>query len=418
MTTVSDRERTDVHPEQPIDVAAERARTPGSTTRHHFNSAGAALQTRETVDSVVQHLRLEEAEGGYEAAKRNSVLTERAYTSAAALLGAEPREIALFDSATTAMTRIIDSLRIRPGQKIVVSRSTYVSQALQLLTLRDEQHIGLVIIDNDDDGVIDLVALERELDGSTDAVVCIAHIPTSSGAIEPVHRVGEIAAAHGALYLLDATQSVGQIEVDVTAIGCDVLVTTGRKFLRGPRGTGIAYVSSRLLERLVPASPDVRASSWVSEGEWVVERSARMLESWEHSVAARVGLGVALGQALERGMGPTAVYLGTLAGELRARLSDLPGVEVTDPPKARSAIVTFRLAGIADTVVCEYLKERNIHTISIPAAHAQWDLGARGLGSVVRASVHVYNDRGDIDALVLAVAELAATAVESAGVER
>lgn len=396
----------------PIDVVAERERTPGVVARHHFNAAGAALQTRETVDAVVRHLRLEEAEGGYEAAKRNLPLTELAYTNAALLLGAKPTEIALFDSATTAMRQLLDALRLTGGQKVIVSRSTYVSQALQLLTLRDENGIDLVILPNTADGALDLDALDRELTGTTDAIVCVAHIPTSSGVIEPVHEVGRITRSRGALFLLDATQSVGQVEVNVDAVGCDALVTTGRKFLRGPRGTGIAYISSALLERLVPLAPDVRASSWVDEEHWTVDKTARMLESWEHSVAGRVGLGVALGQALERGMDATADYLEALGAELRLRLAAIPRVEVTDPTAARSAIVTFRVEGIADSVVCDYLKERNIHTISIPAAHAQWDLGARGMRSVVRASVHVYNDAADIDALVVAVAQLAQSATD------
>jgi selenocysteine lyase/cysteine desulfurase len=398
----------------PIDVVFERQRTIGSTLRHHFNAAGAALQTRETVDAVVQHLRLEETEGGYEAAKRNVALSELAYTNAALLLGARPEEIALFDSATTGMRQVLDALRLRAGQKVVVSRSTYVSQALQLLTMQHESAIDLVVLPNAADGALDLDALARELADTADAVVCIAHIPTSSGVIEPVQAVGRLTSERGALFVLDATQSVGQVEVDVTLIGCDVLVTTGRKFLRGPRGTGIAFISSALLARLIPLAPDVRASSWTAEGEWVVEKTARMLESWEHSVAARVGLGVALGQALERGMAATSTYLGELAAQLRARLARIPGVEVTDPSAALSAIVTFRVTGIADSVVCDYLKERNIHTISIPASHAQWDLGARGMASVVRASVHVYNDAADVDALVAAVDELTRSAPVSA----
>jgi len=392
--------------EAPIDVVAERGRTPGSTSGHHFNAAGAALQTRETVDAVVAHLRLEETEGGYEAAKRNRSLTELAYTNAALLLGARPEEIALFDSATTGMRQVLEALRLTRGQKVIVSRSTYVSQALQLLSLRDENAIDLVILPNTADGALDLGALGRELAGTTDAVICVAHIPTSSGVIEPVQAVGRLAKTSGALFILDATQSVGQVEVNVGLIGCDALVTTGRKFLRGPRGTGIAFVSATLLERLVPIAPDVRGSLWTGESEWVVDKTARMLESWEHSVAARLGLGVALGQALERGMGPTTDYLTALAGELRTRLRQIHSVEVTDPPAALSAIVTFRVRGIADSVVCDYLKERNIHTISIPAAHAQWDLGARGMKSVVRASVHVYNDAADLDALVSAVSAL------------
>jgi selenocysteine lyase/cysteine desulfurase len=389
-----------------IDVAAERARTPGAAGRHHFNAAGAALQTRETVDAVVHHLRLEETEGGYEAAARNRPLVETAYGNLARLLGALPDEIALFDSATSGMRGVIEALRLGAGTTVIVSRSTYVSQALHLMTLQRENGIDLVILPNTAAGCVDLEALELALIASTDAVICLAHIPTSSGVVEPVLEVGVLAKRHGALYILDATQSVGQVPVNVREIGCDVLVTTGRKFLRAPRGTGIAFINAELVARLAPSAPDVRAASWTSEDGWSVAPTARMLESWEHSVAARIGLGVAVGQAIDRGIDSTAAYLGALALELRTRLAAIDRVVVSDPPAATSAIVTFTVEGIADSVVCDYLKERNISTISIPAAHAQWDLGARGVPSVVRASVHVYNDAGDLDALVTAVTEL------------
>jgi len=395
------------HRERAIDVDAERARTPGAKTRHHFNAAGAALQTSQTVDAVVDHLRAEEAEGGYEAAARNRHLVDAAYTNAALLLGGKPAEIALFDSATTGMRQVLDALRLRAGRQVVVSRSTYVSQALQLLTLASESAIDLVVIPNAADGGMDLDVLESTLAGSADAVVCVAHIPTSSGLVEPVRVIGELTRRHGALYLLDATQSVGQLDVRVRDIGCDVLVTTGRKFLRAPRGTGLAWVSEHLLAHLVPTAPDVRASSWTSESNWTVSPTAQMLESWEHSVASRIGLAVALEQALERGMGPTAAYLQALAADLRAQLAGLDGVEVTDPAASASAIVTFRVTGVPDRIVCDALRDRNIFAISIPAAHAQWDLGSRGVPSVVRASVHVYNNTADIEALVNAVSDIA-----------
>jgi selenocysteine lyase/cysteine desulfurase len=315
------------------------------------------------------------------------------------------------------MRQLLDALRLGAGRRVIVSRSTYVSQALQLLTLRAEAGIDLVIVPNDESGSIDLDALDKALAGTAEAVVCVAHIPTSSGIIEPVSQIGKLVARHGGIFVLDATQSVGQLEIDVQKIGCDVLVTTGRKFLRAPRGTGLAYVSRSLLARLVPVAPDVRAASWTGETDWELERSARMLESWEHSVAGRIGLGVALGQALERGMAATSDYVQLLARQVRDRLAQVPGVVVTDPVAATSAIVTFRLPDVPDSVVYDYLKERNIYTISIPAAHAQWDLGARGLPSVVRASVHVYNDTADVDALVSAVIEIATRAgVPAAGV--
>ncbi len=86
---------------------------------------------------------------------------------------------------------------------------------------------------------MDLDALESALATATGRIVISAvHIPTSSGLVEPVAAIGALGRRYGALTVLDATQSVGQLDIDVSALDCDALVTTGRKYLRGPRGTG------------------------------------------------------------------------------------------------------------------------------------------------------------------------------------
>jgi selenocysteine lyase/cysteine desulfurase len=392
---------------RPIDPVEEQARTPGSSSRHHLNAAGAALQTTDTVEAVVRHLRLEEAVGGYEAATRKAESAAAVYDTAAIIVGAQPEEIALFDSATTAMRQVIETLRLRRGRRIVASRSTYVSQALHLMTIAREQQLELVIVPNDESGTIDLTELDAALDGTTESVVFAAHLSTSCGAVEPVVEIGRIAAAHGALFVLDATQSVGQIPVDVREVGCDVLVTTGRKFLRAPRGTAFAYVSESLSARLVPNAPDVRGSSWTSEQDWSVVPSARMLETWEHSIAGRLGLAAALEQAVVRGIPETHSYVSQLAETARERLGSIRGVRLADPPGSRSGIVTFQIEGTIEQVACEEMRKSGVYAIAVPAGHAQWDLGARGITSVIRASVHVYNDLADIDALTDEVEKLA-----------
>ncbi len=390
-----------------IDVAAERARTPGAPLAHHFNAAGAALPTETVVQAVVDHLRLEERNGGYEAANARADQVEAVYRNAAALLNAEPAEIALFDSASTGLRTIIEALRLGRRQRLLVSRSSYVSHALHLMSLGRERDVELVVVPNAPGGAIDLEALDRELATGGPAVVCVAHIPTSSGLVEPVVEIGALTRLHGARYLLDATQSVAHLALDVRAIGCDALVTTGRKFLRAPRGTGFGYVSKDFVASLTPTAPDVRGAVWTASKSWELKDGARRFETWEASIAGRIGLGVALGEALALGSGPTEAHLVGLAGRLRAALAGIPAVTVQDPPDSPSAIVTFTVGGLTASQVNERLAVRNVRTVSVPATHAQWDLGARGVEAVVRASLHVYNDDSDTMALVGAVTEIA-----------
>lgn len=392
-----------------IDVAAERSRTAGTAARHYFNAAGAGLVSDGVLEAVVTHLRREQRVGGYEAA--NQVVGEVAdvYSAAAELLGAEADEVALFDSATSGLRAVFDALRLGAGDTVVAPRSSYVSQALRLLAMQRHDDVRLVVVPNDASGAMDLEALDHALAGATGRVVVSAvHVPTSSGLVEPIAEISAVARRHGALTVVDATQSVGQIEVDVRAVDCDALVTTGRKFLRGPRGTGLAYLRRGMLEGVGAWAPDVRGAVWTGEDEWTMDGTARQLETWECSVAGRLGLGVALREALERGPAATEAHLVGLGAYLRTALDAMDGVTVADPSASPSAIVTFTVDGVASKEVSARLRERRIDSISVPASHAQWDLGARSLASVVRVSPHVYNDDEDVRVLLEGVADVVA----------
>lgn len=393
-----------------IDVVHERSLTEGCTGIHHFNAAGAALPSSAVVNAVVGHLRLEEQEGGYEAARMVTEQVEGIYGHAARLINASPEEIALFDSASSGLRNVVDALRLSPGHRLLLSRSTYVSHALHLMSLTRDKGVELVVLPNGPDGAADLVFLESLLSEGRNDVVCVAHVPTSSGLVEPAEAIGVLCARYRAVYILDATQSAGQLDLDVQRIGCDVLATTGRKFLRAPRGTGFTYVRQALLDTLAPWAPDVRGASWESERSWSLTPAARKLESWESSVACRLGLGVALEEALGRGMPATELHLGAVADSLRAGLSSLPGVQLADPEAGTSAIVTFTVPGRDQRSVGEALRQAGVSVLVVPASHAQYDLGARGLDAVVRASPHVYNDDADIAALLSAVEKTAAAA--------
>ncbi|MFD4506471.1 N-methyl-L-tryptophan oxidase [Streptomyces sp. NPDC058457] len=391
-----------------FDVAAERARTPGCATGHHFNAAGAALLASDTVEAVIAQLRAESLHGGYEAARLAADDLAAVYTRTGRLLGVDADEIALVESATAGWQRIVSALRLRPGDRVLAARSSYVSSALHLLAAERDTGVRVEVLPNGPDGATDLEALERALRTGPAALVTAAHVPTSSGLVEPAARIGALSAEHGVPFLLDATQSLGQLPVDMPALGCDLLIGTGRKFLRGPRGTGLLAVRRPLLERLAPQAPDVRGARWTAERSWELAPDARRFELWEAAHALRLGLGSAL--AGLHALGPATVFarLSALAARLRERLGAVPGVRLTDPPAAGGAIVTFVVQGLDASEVQRRLALRRVYLIAVPADHGRWDMDPRGLAEVVRASVHVYTDDGDLDALVEAIAEIAA----------
>lgn len=412
----------------PIDVEAERARTAlgaEGVAEHHLNSAGSALPAASTLGAVIDHLVLEAEIGGYEAGAFARPRLESVYAAAGELIGVDAADIALVESATVGWRRAVDAMRLAPGDRVLAGRTTYVSSALQLLEL-ERSGVEVEIVPDDAEGRLDLAALEVALRAPA-ALLVATHVPTSSGRVEPVAEIGALANAAGVPYLLDATQSVGQLPVDVRAIGCDALVTTGRKFLRAPRGTGFLYVSRELLGRLRPSAPDVRGARWSGEHEFELADSARRFETWEAAHAMRLGLGVALADIRATGVEAIAAHVSRLSELLRGRLAEeVPGARIADPPGSRSGIVTFVLDGEEPQRTQERLAAAGCHTVVVPASHGLWDLGPRGLAGVVRASFHVYNGEDDVEAVVgalrpqpgSAVSAPSAKAFPARGVER
>ncbi len=178
------------------------------------------------------------------------------------------------------------------------------------------------IIPDDASGALDPDALERMIDGRV-RLISITWIPTNGGLVNPAAEVGRIAKAHGIAYLLDACQAVGQMPVDVEAVGCDMLSAPGRKFLRGPRGTGFLYVRRELMTRLEPPMIDHDGAHWAAPDRYELRPDARRFESWENNYAARLGLGAAIDYALAIGLAEIETRSRALASGLQDLLSPI-----------------------------------------------------------------------------------------------
>ena len=386
-----------------LDVDRARALTPGCEHVLHLNHAGASLLPQPVLDAVIDHLRLEARIGGYEAAEAAAPSLERTYEAIAELLGATPTDIALTDSATTAWNAVVLAFPVAEGERVVLTRAEYGANAMTLLRLRERTGCELVLIGDDAAGQVDLEALERTLAGSPTAFVSLTHAPTGSGLVNPAEEVGALCRAAGVPLVLDASQSVGQIPVDVAAIGCDALIANGRKFLRAPRGTGFLYVRQSLLPRLRPLTLDLRGGDWVAPDRYELRADARRFEQWEADVAGRIGLGVAVDHALGWGLDAIADRNAGLATGLRSRLSDVPGVTVRDKGARLGAITTFTVDGVPPAEVVAALRTEGINTSVTVTSQAQHDLPHRGLGDIVRASVHYVTTDAELDRFAAAL---------------
>ena len=388
-----------------IDVALARAETPGCEHVAHLNNAGAALQPTPVLDAVIGHLRREGEIGGYEAADEQAGRVEHVYDAVARLLGCTRDEIAIVENATRAWDMAFYSLRFGAGDRILTTRAEYASNYLALRHVADRTGASVEVVPDDEHGQVDAGALEAMLDERV-RLVSLVHVPTQGGLVNPAARVGAITRAAGVPLLLDACQAVGQLPVDVEAIGCDILSATGRKFLRGPRGTGFLFVRRELVERLEPPFLDLHAAEWLPDLGYRVRLDARRFENWETNYATKIGLGVAVDYALRWGLESIRARVVELADALRGRLQELPGVTVHDLGQERCGIVTFAVAGVPAADVARALGAAGINVSVSPAAYSRLDLDGRGLDALVRASVHYYNVDDELDRLAAAVGAL------------
>jgi selenocysteine lyase/cysteine desulfurase len=379
-----------------------RADTAGCQNTIFLNNAGASLQPRPVVARVIEHLQLEEQIGGYEAADRVADELEALYGSVARLLHCTPEEIALHENATRAWEMAFYSLRFAPGDRIVTAANEYASNYIAFLQVARRTGAEIHVVDRDPSGEVDLHALKNLLDDRV-KLIALTHIPTNGGAVQPAAEVGALARQAEIPFLLDACQSTGQMDLDVNALGCDMLSATGRKYLRGPRGTGFLYVRREMLAQLEPPVLDLRAATWVTQGKFETRRDARKFESWESSAATRLGLGVAVEYALGLGLKNIESRVQGLAALLREKLSQLHGITVRDQGRVRGAIVTFTYEPHPAGAVMQWLKSQGIAVRTTDRAATRVDMEQRNLEELVRASVHYYNTEEELDRLCAAL---------------
>lgn len=389
-----------------FDLQRARQETPGCEHVLHFNNAGSALPPQSVLDATIAHLQLEARIGGYEAAAQARDSIEHTYDAVAQLLGCSRDEVALVESATRAWDMAFYSIPFKPGDRILTAMAEYASNYIAYLQIARKTGISIEPVPNDEHGQISIEALSQMIDERV-KLISITHVPTGGGLVNPAAEVGKIARQHGILYLLDACQSVGQMPINVETIGCDLLSATGRKYLRGPRGTGFLYVRQSALDKLEPPMLDLHSAEWTAPDRYEMLPNARRFESWESSLATRIGLGVAIDYALQWDLDKIWRRVRDLAYSLRTRLSPIPGVIVHDRGITQCGIVTFTVEGHDPLAIKQHLASQQINVTVAERNGTMLDLDERGLTSMVRASVHYYNSEAEIDRFIQAIEKLA-----------
>jgi cysteine desulfurase / selenocysteine lyase len=392
-----------------LDIEALRSDTPGCSKVTHFNHSGASLPSSTTLAAIVDHLGREAEWGGMEVAAKAAETLEAARADAAALIGATASEIAFTTSGSAGFGLVFAALPpLRSGDRILVGRQEWGGNLSTMRAAADRVGALVEAIPCCEDGSVDAEALARMTDERV-RLISLTWLPANGGLINDAEAVGRVARAMGVPYFVDAGQALGQIPIDVTRIGCDMLKGTGRKYLRGPRGTALLYVRSDFLPRLTPAFLDVQSAPWAGDGPQM-RADARRFETIEGSIALQLGFAAALRQARKIGIEPIRSRIDTLAEDLRTRLAEIRHVSVHDLGTKKSGLVSFTVAGIGAQDVRARLAAEQISVGANGVAYTPLDMKARGLNEIVRASVSYFNTENEIAKIAAGVAAIARSA--------
>ena len=372
------------------DVARFRSETAGVKEVIHLNNAGSSLPPDVVRNAVLGYLDEETRLGGYEIHEKYYDEIEGVYDSIARLIHADAFEIAVLENATVAWSMAFKSITFKDGDEILTCQADYSSNYLSYLLLQKQVDIRVKVVPNDESGQIDVGVLESMINDRT-RLISLVHVPTNSGLVSPAEAVGAIAKKYGVLYLLDACQSAGQVPLDVQKIGCDMLSATGRKYLRGPRGTGFLYVSSKVMSQLTPPFINLHSAEWTATNEYRFRDGARRFENWESNFAGILGLKKAVDYIHNIGMEPIWQRVQQLGAQLRVHLSALEKVNVHDIGAVKGGIVTFSVDGYAAAEVKSFAGKAGINISWLGTPNARLDMEARGIPELARASVHYYN---------------------------
>lgn len=380
-----------------IDITKVRADTPGCTQKIFLNSAGSSLMTKGVVNVMQSYLEKEMILGGYQTVPFFQHEIDAFYLHASALLHTLPANIAFNFNATDAYAKAVSSIPFRSGDFILTTEDDYVSNYILFFSLQKRFGLQIVRCNTLPSGDIDVFDLETKMLKYHPVLVSVTHIPSNSGKIQDVEQIGQLCEKYDIWYIVDACQSAGQMDIDVTKIKCDFLSATGRKFLRGPRGSGLLYVSDKALAAgLEPLLIDMRGATWDTENSYKPSGSATRFELWEANYSNILGLSEAIRYAMSIGLENIRAYNLKLCQLLKEQLQTIPDIRITEEGSQTGSIVTFT----SDTkTLDEYKNTLDMANISYSVGYRHFaliDFNKKNVDWVIRFSPHYFNTTDEI----------------------
>lgn len=370
----------------------------------HLNAAGAALPLPAAQSASIEFMREEARVGPHWAAAAVKEKVVGIREGAARLLGApNASNIAFGESATRLWASALGALPIPSGARILVARCEWAGNVLNALKRSRSCGASVEFIPSDAAGRIDLRALAAALDDRV-VVVGLPVVSSGLGVRQPVEEVGTLVRSKGCLLFVDAAQAAGREPIRMTSWGADVVVAPARKWLRGPRGQALVGLSDRALALMRdPPLLDQESSAWIAAREWKTRSDARRFESFEFSLAGRIGFGAALSY-VEHNLAEIQSSLAAIIRHLRVGLTRIAHVEIFEDERDDTAFLTFLSKRESASSLVERLQHVNVAIATVGLGYARADLEARGLTEICRVAPHAYTTLKEIEHFLEALA--------------
>jgi len=375
----------------------------------YLDSAATSQKPRqviEAIDSYYRHSNANIHRGVYSLAREATDLFEGARERVAAFTGWEPTSTIFTKNATEAINLVAYSWgrhQLHEGDEVLITQMEHHSNIVPWQLACSERGAKLRYLSVSDEGTLSLDELDEVLAGERVKLVAFAHISNVLGTLNPVEEIVRRARAAGAVTLIDGSQAVPQLPLDVTGIDADFYAWTGHKAL-GPTGIGILHGRRELLEEMPPflGGGDMIAHVGFDESTW--NELPWKFEAGTSPIAEGVGLGAAVDYLSAIGMESVRAHERDLTAYALERLPEVEGITLFGPldPDRRGGVVSFAIDGIHPHDIAELCDREGV---CIRAGHhcAQPLMRQLGVAATARASFHVYNSRDDVDRLVEAL---------------
>jgi cysteine desulfurase/selenocysteine lyase len=378
----------------------------------YLDSGATSQKPRVVIDAIEDFYANHNANihrGVYPLAQEATDLFEGARERIAAWLGSTSKETLFTKNATEALNLVAYAWgrrNVGPGDAIVLTQMEHHSNLVPWQLLCQEVGAHLRYLEIDGEGRISLDQLDEHLADGRVRLVTVAHVSNVLGTINPVEEIVARARVAGAVSVLDGSQAVPQLPVDVGAIGADFYAWTAHKAY-GPTGIGILHGRREVLEAMPPFLGGGDMISSVDFHESRFNELPWKFEAGTSPIAEAVGMGAAVDFLQEIGMEQVRTHELDLVGYALNRLGEVPGLTIYGPPEAegRGALVSFAIDGVHPHDVAEIVARDGV---CIRAGHhcAQPLMRKLGVGATSRASFAIHNTREDVDRLIDSLANV------------